>query len=147
MNMILWLALMIGLLVVEAMTYALTTIWFAIGALAAAIAAYLSYPMLTQVICFGAVSLVLLLLTRPLALRYMKKGMPKTNVSSYIGRQAIVIEKIDNRAQTGRVRLYDVEWMAQAKEDGQIFSEGEVVEILEVHGVRLTVGKPGEKTP
>ena len=142
MYMILWLALMIACFVVEGMTYALYTIWFAIGALAAAVVAYLSYPVLTQVLVFGGVSLFLLLLTRPLAIRYMKKGIPKTNVNSYIGRQAIVIEDINNPAQTGKVKLYDVEWLAQAKDNSQVFHKGEIVEIFEVHGVRLTVGTP-----
>ena len=142
MYMILWLALMIACFVVEGMTYALYTIWFAIGALAAAVVAYLSYPVLTQVLVFGGVSLFLLLLTRPLAIRYMKKGIPKTNVNSYIGRQAIVIEDINNPSQTGKVQLYDVEWLAQAKDNSQVFHKGEIVEIFEVHGVRLTVGTP-----
>ena len=144
MYMILWLALMIACFVVEGMTYALYTIWFAIGALAAAVVAYFSYPLLTQVLVFGGVSLFLLLLTRPLAMRYMKKGMPKTNVNSYIGRQAIVIEDIDNPAQTGKVKLYDVEWLAQAKDNSQVFHKGDIVEIFEVHGVRLTVGTPSK---
>ena len=40
--------------------------------------------------------------TRPLAVRYMNKGVPKTNVNSLIGEKAVVIQKINNLEQTGR---------------------------------------------
>ena len=141
--MLMWLALMIGLLVVEGMTYALTTIWFAIGSLAGAVAAYLGYPLMTQIITFGVVSLLFLLVTRPLALKYMKKGLPKTNVNSKLGQKAIVIEPVDNPAQTGKVKLYDVEWLASSTDDAVAIPQGTVVEIEKVEGVRLYV-KPAK---
>lgn len=137
--MLIWLALMIGFLVFEAMTYALTTIWFAIGSLGATVAAYLGYPLMNQVLVFGIVSLLLLVLTRPVAVKYMKKGLPKTNVNSKIGQKAIVIETIDNEAQTGRVKLYDVEWLASSEEEGIVIPKDSHVEIVRVEGVRLHV--------
>ena len=139
MTPILWLMLVIILVIIEATTYALTTIWFAAGALAAGIACYLHASPMTQLLIFFGVSLLLLFVTRPLAIKYMKKGMPKTNASSLIGKTAIVIETIDNHAQTGHVRLYDVEWMAVTAADAAPIPEGTVVEICEVHGARLTV--------
>ena len=138
-QMLIWLALMIGFLVIEAMTYALTTIWFAFGSLAASVAAYLGYPLTNQIITFGVVSLVLLVVTRPLAIRYMKKGLPKTNVNSKIGQKAIVIEEVNNAAQTGKVKLYDVEWLASAQDETQVIPPQTVVEIVRVEGVRLYV--------
>ena len=139
MTPMLWLILVIALVVIEAMTYGLTTIWFAAGALAAAIACYMKAGLMIQLAIFFVISLLLLFVTRPLALKYMKKGMPKTNVNSLVGKTAIVIEPVDNKAQTGRVRLYDVEWMASARENDKILPEGAVVEICEVHGARLIV--------
>ena len=139
MTPFLWLMIVIVLVVIEAMTYGLTTIWFAVGALAAAIACYVKAGLMTQLVIFFVVSLLLLFVTRPLAIKYMKKGMPKTNVNSLVGKTAIVIETIDNKAQTGRVRLYDVEWMASARDNTTVVPEGTVVEICEVHGARLIV--------
>ena len=139
MTPMMWLGILVLLVIVEALTYGLTTIWFAGGALVAALACYLGAGVMVQLLLFFAVSLVLLFVTRPLALKYMKKDMPKTNVNSLIGRTAIVTEEIDNLAQKGKVKLYDVEWMARTKEDGVIVPLGAVVEIKEVNGVHLTV--------
>ena len=139
MTPMIWLIILVLMVIIEAMTYGLTTIWFAGGALTAAVACYLGADVMLQLVLFFAVSLILLFVTRPLAVRYMKKDMPKTNVNSLIGRTAIVTEEIDNLAQKGKVKLYDVEWMARTKEDGVIVPSGAVVEIKEVHGVVLTV--------
>ena len=49
--------------------YVLTTVWFAGGALVATIAAVFQTPLAVQVILFLAVSAVLLIFTRPLAVK------------------------------------------------------------------------------
>ena len=74
--------------VIEAITVGLTTIWFAGGALVAAIASGAGAGILVQWILFLVISLVLLIFTRPLAVRYMNKGVPKTNVNSLIGEKS-----------------------------------------------------------
>ena len=94
---------------------------------------------------FLAVSLVLLFFTRPLAVRYMKRGIPRTNVNSLIGKKAVVIQKIDNLSQTGQVRINDIEWMARTESDGEKIPEESVVEIEAVRGVKLIVKKCKEE--
>ena len=91
MEPIMWLILLACFLVVEAITVGLTTIWFAGGALVAAIASGLGAGILTQWVLFLVISLVLLIFTRPLAVRYMNKGVPKTNVNSLIGEREVTI--------------------------------------------------------
>ena len=108
MEPIMWLIVLAVFLVIEAITVGLTTIWFAGGALLAAIASVLGASVLVQWILFLVVSLVLLIFTRPLAVRYMNKGVPKTNVNSLIGEKAVVIQKINNLEQTGQVGTYAV---------------------------------------
>ncbi|MBR2527760.1 MAG: NfeD family protein [Blautia sp.] len=139
MNPIIWLMIVVVLVIIEAMTFGLTTIWFAGGALCAAVMSYLKYGIYPQLAVFFGASFFLLVVTRPLAVRFMKKGMPKTNVNSMIGRTAKVIERIDNLAQTGRVRVNDIEWKAQSVEDGKTIETGTIVEVKEVRGVRLIV--------
>ena len=75
MEPIIWLGVLAVLLIIEAITTGLTTIWFAGGALAAAIASYLEAGIVVQLILFLCVSLVLLIFTRPLAVKYMNKGV------------------------------------------------------------------------
>lgn len=139
MGPFIWLGLVAVLLVIEALTVGLTTIWFAGGALAAAIAAWAGAGQIVQWILFIVVSLVLLIFTRPVAVRYMNRGVEKTNVERLIGQKAIVIQKVDNLAQTGQVRVGDVEWMARTKSDDVQIPEKAVVVIKEVQGVKLIV--------
>ena len=141
MEPIIWLGILAVLLIIEGLTAALTTIWFAGGALAAAVAAGFGAGIVPQLLLFFAVSLVLLFFTRPVALKLMNKGTEKTNVNSLPGKTAVVIQKIDNLAQTGQVRINDIEWLARTPDDNVTIPEGTVVVIKEVHGVRLIVEK------
>ena len=145
MDLLLWLGILAVLLIIEAATVGLVTVWFAGGALAAAIASGAGAGAVTQWLVFLGVSLVLLFFTRPLAVRYMKRGIPRTNVNSLIGKKAVVIQKIDNLSQTGQVRINDIEWMARTESDGEKIPEESVVEIEAVRGVKLIVKKCKEE--
>ena len=140
-----WLALVAVLLVIEAVTVGLTTVWFAGGALVAAIAAWMGAGQAVQWILFLAVSLVLLIFTRPLAVRYMNRDISRTNVNSLIGKKAVVIQEINNLAQTGEVMIADVSWTARTKEDGCVVPEGGKVKICAIEGVKLIVEEVKEE--
>ena len=138
MYAIICLAALVILLLAEALTLGLTTIWFAGGALIALIAALVGANVWVQLGIFLAVSLLLLIFTRPAALRYMNKSTLKTNVDSLTGEVGVVSERIDNLEATGKVKLNDVLWTARS-EDGTVIEEGAVVEISRVEGVKLIV--------
>ena len=139
-----WLILLACFLVVEAITVGLTTIWFAGGALVAAIASGLGAGILIQWVLFLIVSQALLIFTSPMAVRYMNKGVPKTNVNSLIGERAVVIQKINNLEQTGQVRINDIEWMARTSSDEVTIPEHAIVTIEDVQGVKLIVKEETE---
>ena len=148
MEPIIWLGVLAVLLVIEGLTTALTTIWFAggalvaaiaSGALAAAIAAGIGMGIVPQLLLFFCVSLVLLFFTRPAALKLMRKDTEKTNVEGLLGKKAVVIQKINNLAQTGQVRINDIEWMARTSDDSVTIPVDTVVIIKAVHGVKLIV--------
>ena len=139
MEPIIWLGILAVLLVIEGLTTALTTIWFAGGALAAAIASGFGMGIVAQLLLFFCVSLVLLFFTRPAAMKLMNKNTEKTNVDSLLGKTAVVIQKVSNLEQTGQVRINDIEWMARTSDDNIIIPVGTVVVIKEVHGVKLIV--------
>lgn len=145
MYAIIWLAALVILLIAEALTLGLTTIWFAGGAAAALAAALLGTNVWIQIGLFLSVSLVLLIFTRPVAVRYMNKSALKTNVDSLTGEQGVVDEAIDNLKGTGKVRLNDVFWTARS-ENGEVIEKGAVVEILRVDGVKLIVKMKEEET-
>lgn len=135
---ILWLAALIVLLIVEFLTMGLTTIWFAGGALIALIAALCGAPLWLQIVLFIVVSIVLLLVTRPIAMKYWNKDRIKTNAESLIGQTALVTEEIDNLKAKGVVIVNGNEWTARSA-DNRLISKDAVVIIKEIQGVKLLV--------
>ena len=135
-----WLGILAILLVIEAITVGLTTVWFAGGALVACIASWLGGGIVVQLLLFFGVSVVLLIFTRPLAVRYMNKGVEKDQCREPSGKKrAVVIQPVNNLAQTGQVRINDIEWTARTADDGEEIPTGAVVEIEEIRGVKLIV--------
>ena len=134
-----WLIILVVCIVVELITMGLTTIWFAGGALIAAIAAALSLPLWLQILLFLAVSLVLLYLTRPVAVKYFNKDRVKTNAESLVGQQAIVISEIDNLQGIGQVTVGRQEWSGRSTDDNKKLPVGSVVIIRAISGVKLIV--------
>ena len=85
MQTIYWLVLFVILLLIEIVTLGLTTIWFAGGALAAFVCGWIGFGLTVQVIVFLVVSVVLLVLTRPIVVKHFNQDRQKTNVESLIG--------------------------------------------------------------
>ena len=103
------------------------------------IAAALSLPLWLQILLFLAVSLVLLYLTRPVAVKYFNKDRVKTNAESLVGQQAIVISEIDNLQGIGQVTVGRQEWSARSTDDNKKLPVGSVVIIRAISGVKLIV--------
>ena len=140
MEMIFWLIVFVILLVVEIATMALTTVWFAGGALAAFLAAYIGFGVVVQVLVFLIVSILLLVLTRPLAVKFFNQERQKTNAESLIGQKAIVKEEINTLRTTGRVEVNGMEWSAKT-EESEIIKADTIVMIKGIQGVKLIVEK------
>ena len=134
-----WLAVLVVCVGIEIATMGLTTIWFAGGALVSAILAALNAPLWLQIVAFFVVSLILLYLTRPVAVKYFNKDRVKTNVESLIGRQAIVISEIDNLRGIGQGTVGGQEWSARSVKDDVQLPVGSVVVVRSVSGVKLIV--------
>ena len=139
MDMIGWLLAFVILIGIEAATMALTTIWFAGGAVFAFFAAVLGFSIQTQLVVFLIVSFILLLFTRPFAMRFVNRETVKTNVDGLIGRRAKVITKIDNNEPSGATVVDGQEWTARSMDDAVTIPVGTHVVIKEVRGVKLIV--------
>ena len=136
---VMWLIVMVVLLVVEGIVPGLVSIWFAVGALAALIAALVGAPLWLQVLWFVVVSVAALILTRPLARKYINARVKPTNADMLIGKDCVVTEEIDNLRGTGAVSVDGKIWTARmAAEDGRA-AAGEVRRILRIEGVKLIV--------
>ena len=136
-----WLLLTAVLLIIEALTAGLTTIWFAGGSIVALILTFLGAPVWLQTGAFAAVSLILLLVTRPLALKYMNKGKGATSLDRMIGREVLVTEQIDNLRGTGEVQVDGQYWMARSADSDLTIEKGETARVRSIQGVKLIVDK------
>lgn len=135
---IVWVVIMVVFLVVEAATAGLTCIWFAIGALAALIAALFGAPIWLQLVWFFVVSVVTLYFTRPLVIKYVNSRSQPTNADMVIGKEALVTEAIDNVESAGAVAVGGKVWTARS-ENGEPIEVGSIVTVLRIEGVKLIV--------
>lgn len=133
-----WIAVFVLMLIIEAVTLGLTTIWFAGGALVAFISSLLGAPLPLQIILFLVISFALLLGTRPVAMKYFNKDRVKTNADSLVGKIAVVIETIDNLHATGLVQVDGQEWSARSLDDS-VVEKGKEVLVEKIDGVKLIV--------
>ena len=134
-----WLIVMAVMIVVEVSAPGLVSIWFAAGALAAYLSALLGAGTAVQVMVFVLVSILLLLLTRPLAKKYINERAAKTNKDTIPGRTAIVTEEVNNLAATGRVTIDGLPWTARAAAEEEIIPVGEEVVVEKIEGVKCIV--------
>lgn len=136
---IVWLIAMIVLLVVEGIVPGLISIWFAAGALIALLISLWGAPIWLQGACFLVCSLALLILTRPLAKKYVNSRAMPTNADRIIGQDCVVKEQIDNLRGTGAVAVDGKVWTARMDTQGETAPVGSVVKAVRIEGVRLIV--------
>ena len=114
---IFWLLCAIGFVVLEAMTWNLVSIWFAVGSAAALLS------------CLRAF--------KPLA-KKLRKAPTATNGDRNLGREATVLTPVTAEA-TGRVRLDGVDWNARCATPGDTLAPGESCRVTEIHSTLLIV--------
>ena len=134
---IVWLALMIACIALEALSMQLFSIWFAMGALVALIADLAGAELWLQIILFLAVTVVSLLATRPLTKRLRGQKEP-TNADRCVGQTVMVQEEIDNVNGTGLIKVEGQIWTARTA-DGSVVPAGAFVRTLEIQGAKLLV--------
>ena len=137
----LWIAVMIIMAVFEGVTTQLVSIWFMIGAAAAAIVSFFVPVFPIQFSIFVGVSLVLLIATKPIVKKVKDVKTEPTNADRNIGKIAVVTAEINNTASTGQVDLDGNSWTARSDQNEIIFKEGEMVRVKEIKGVKLIVSK------
>lgn len=135
---IFWIIFFIAALLVEAATFALVSVWFAMGALGALITASMGGNLTLQLIVFTLISGILLAFTRPLLKKLFPSKFIPTNSELEVGKTAVVTEDICNETGKGRVRVGGVNWAAVSA-DGSNISEGAVVTVTEVRSAKLAV--------
>ena len=134
-----WLVLMIILLVIEGVVPGLVSIWFALGALAALLSSIVGAPMWLQIVWFLLISIVSLVLTRPLAKKYVNSRTTPTNADMLIGQECVVTEAIDNVLGLGAVTVGGKIWTARTENADTVAQVGQTMTVVRIEGVKLIV--------
>lgn len=134
-----WLSLAVFFLIIESMTVEIISIYFTGGALVSMALSLLGVPLEWQILTFCVVSILLIIFTRPIVARYLKRNESKTNVDTLIGDVATVTKEIlpDER---GEVKIKGQYWLAVSA-NNDIIELGSKVSILAIEGAKLIVKK------
>ncbi len=137
-NAFLWVAVIIVGIAVEAATFYLISIWFAVGALAALVTLTIGGSFFVQLLVFAVVSALMLALVRPFTRHLLRPKGARTNADRILGEAALVTEEIDNAQAKGTIKVFGQVWSARSA-DGAVIPAGETVRICSISGVKAIV--------
>lgn len=135
---IFWLILAVVMFVLEAATAQLVSIWFAIGAVGGCITSLFTDVVWIQIVVAVVITLITLVVTRPLAKRLTRVKLTHTNSDKYIGKDGVVIITIDNVSATGQVKVGYGVWSAKSADNTVIEKDSKVV-VKAIEGAKLVV--------
>jgi membrane protein implicated in regulation of membrane protease activity len=137
---VIWLVVAVVLGVAEVLNLSFYLFPFAIGAAGAALVslagggAVLAWPV------FAVLTAVSFGIVRPIAKRHLDvPPQIRTGTAALVGRTAVVLERIDNDAPSGSVRLDGEVWSARAYDEDHVFDAGTRVQVLEIRGATALV--------
>lgn len=135
---ILWLVLLLGLAAVETLTLDLFFIMLAVGALAALVATFVGAGFVLQIVVFSVVSLLMILLVRPIAVRHLRKGPAdqQNNIERLVGAAATALEPVT--AHSGTVKIGGDTWTARSA-DGEPLAQGTPLSVSRIDGATAVV--------
>ena len=142
MHWIFWLVLFIVFVTIELNTVQLVSVWFALGCIGAGIVSIITNDENTayELIAFAITTAVALIITRPFVNKVTQTEPTPTNADALPGQTAVVTETIDNINSTGAVSIKGAIWTARTEpEVTDVITEGAVVEIIKIDGVKLIV--------
>lgn len=132
-----WIGILVVAAIFEFATLDLVSIWFAISAIPSLILSIIGVPPVYQIVVFIVTAVLLLVVTRPIVMRYFKTNEIRTNVDSYVGATGIVLGRIVP-GKVGLVKVKNLEWTAISNE---VIEVDETVRVLDIEGVKLIVEK------
>ena len=137
---IFWFILFLVALVVEFSTAGLVSIWFAFGALCTMGIAVLTENVFIQIAAFIVISVVTLILTKPLIKKFKAFDVQPTNSDRVIGKIADVTKDITPN-NFGEVKIFGEYWTAISEDN---IKAGTKVRVKAIEGVKLIVEKEEE---
>lgn len=134
-----WLAVMIAAIAVEFWRRRAFVVWLAPAALVSLILQLCTVEPYIQIIVFVLIAFVGMLAIRPLFVRSEKPLV--TNIDAIIGERGVVVERVENIAGSGQVRVHGQYWSARSVSDDCDYEPGDAVHVVAVEGVTLICKK------
>jgi membrane protein implicated in regulation of membrane protease activity len=147
---IVWLVFILLFVIIELLSFEFTFLMIAVGSLGGLGANLLGWPWWLQILIAAAISVLLLLIIRPLLLKTLRKGADLTpsNVPALIGLRARVMGAfVEGR---GLVKLANGEtWTARIDDEiaAAELTEGATVVVLAIEGSTAVVDIIGRESP
>ena len=138
---LLWIGIALVFAIVEVMTVGLFAGFVSLGALGAAVAAFLGEGILVESIVFAVVAITGILVVRRPLLRYLQRRQGPTVLSgaaAMIGQTATVVDAIKGPDERGHVRIAGEDWPALTW-DGSPLEVGAPVRVVEIRRATLVV--------
>lgn len=133
-----WLIIILILSFIEIITTNLVTIWFVVSAGFALLISLFIDSFYVQFLVFGIIGLIIMVLTRPILTKLLKKGKEKTNLDRVVGMSGKCTEEISGKNDIGEVKVDGKRWSAISSTKIQ---KGDIVTVIEIDGVKLKVKK------
>lgn len=136
-----WVAVMVLCVVVETLTvFSLTTVWGAIASLVMIFLSRTGMPFAWQILVFLVLTIVLVLFTRPIAVKKLHIGSVKTNVDQMVG-QEVILTKAISKFEKGEAKASNGVIWSVSSADGSEIENGTVCVITAINGNTLSVQK------
>ncbi len=133
-----WIGLAVLLGIIEVTTLDLVFAMLAAGALAAAVTAMVTDSVVLQVLVALVVSVAMLGVVRPLALRHLRTPLAiRTGTDALVGQSGLVLEPVDGH--NGRIKLQGEVWSARTYDPSVSIEAGRHVEIVRIDGATAIV--------
>ncbi len=133
-----WVGLAVVLGIIEVTTLDLVFAMLAVGALAGAGTGLLTDSIVLQVIVALVVSVGMLAVVRPVALRHLRTPHAiRTGVAALVGEKGVVLESVD--AHNGRVKLHGEVWSARSFDPHDTIEAGREIEVVQIDGATAVV--------
>ena len=144
---ILWTVLGVALVIAEVFTPGFVLLWFGVGALAAALAAFLGAGLAAQFILFIVVSSALTALSRTIFVNYFagrdEPDEMKMGAASLPGQVGTVVSSSQGALNEGAVKVFGSVWTAYPAEGEPPLEAGDRVVVERLQGASIYVRRPG----
>jgi len=134
---IVWAIVIVLFVILEVFTFNLVALWFIAGAVVAFAVSFFVDSFVTQILIFGIVSLIALIVTKPLADKYMVNKIARNNADYVIGKTGVII-KSPTKTTTGQAKVDGKQWSVSSREKLIVDDE---IEVLNIEGIKLEVRK------